>query len=265
MAIKPIPEGYHTITQFATVSDARKFIDFVKQAFEAHEIDFHDFGGGHVHGEIRIGDSIMMVGQSAPSPQAFHLYVPDADAAYDRAVRAGATSRYAPCDQDYGDREAFVSDAWGNSWYVATHKSGTGHIPENLHTVNTYLHPKGTDKLIEFLKQAFGVQEIIRVQPPGKPVEHAKIRIGDSVIEMGEAHGEFQPMPANTYLYVEDADATFHRAIAAGATTIDPPADRPWGDRNAMARDPWDNIWCISTHKQDVTAAEMERRMKAAG
>src|SRR5690348_1330187 len=185
MKAKPIPDGYRTITQFATVSDARKFIDFVARAFDAEEIGFHDMGGGHVHGTVRIGDSIMMVGQSEPAPQAFHLYVPDTDATYHRAVEAGATSRYAPYDQDYGDREAYVNDTWGNNWYIATNKGAKGYIPEHLRTLNTYLHPVGTGRFIEFLKQVFDAKEVLMVQPAGEPIQHAKIRIGDSVLEMG--------------------------------------------------------------------------------
>ncbi len=93
---------------------------------------------------------------------------------------------------------------------------------------------------------------------------HAQVKIGDSFVMMGEPMGEFQPMPASIYLYVEDTDATYQRALEAGATSIMEPADQFYGDRNAGVKDPFGNLWWIGTHIEDVSPEEIEKRAKAA-
>ncbi len=184
-------------------------------------------------------------------PTALHLYVNDADSVYERALQAGGRSIGEPTDQPYGDREAGVKDPSGNDWYIATHKGAT-HVPEGLRSVTPYLHPRGAAKLIDFLKQAFGAEEAARYEGPDGTIHHAKVRIGDAMVEMGEAHGEWQPRPMAFYLYVEDTDAWYKRALQAGATSISEPADQPYGDRNAGVKDPFDNVWYIATHIKDV-------------
>ena len=106
--------------------------------------------------------------------------------------------------------------------------------------------------MIDFLKEAFGAEETGRAQSPDGTIAHAKVRIGDSILEMGEAHGEYQPMPAVFYLYVNDVDAWYQRAVAAGATSQGEPTDQPYGDRVAGVMDPFDNVWYIATHIKDV-------------
>ena len=148
-------------------------------------------------------------------------------------------------DQPYGDREASVSDLAGNQWYIATHQSG-GHVPAGLGTVTPYLHPRGSDRLIEFLKQAFAAEEMQIERTPDNTVKHAKIRVGGSVIEMGEAHGEWGPMPTMFYLYVDDVDAAYRRALAASAASLEEPAVQPYGERRAAVRDAFDNQWYLA-------------------
>jgi uncharacterized glyoxalase superfamily protein PhnB len=187
-----------------------------------------------------------------PAPTALHLYVPDADAIYARALRAGATSMQEPADQHYGDREAGVKDPFGNHWYIGTHQPeakptrAAAYIPEGLHSISSYLHPHGAPQLIDFLKRAFGAEEAFRAQAPDGTVVHAKIRIGASVVEMGEAHGPYQPMPTVYHLYVNDTDSAYGRAIAAGGISLSKPADQPWGYRSAGVRDPGGNQWWIN-------------------
>src|SRR5438309_4932584 len=183
-------------------------------------------------------------------PTSIHLYVPDADAVYQQALRAGAASVNAPVDQPYGDREAGIKDSFGNFWWIATHK-GSSYVPEGMHTVTPFLHPKGAPAVIEFMKNAFGAQEVDRYESEGV-VHHAKVRIGNSMIEMGEAHGPYQPMPTTFYLYVEDVDAAYRRALGAGATSTGEPADQSYGARNAGVKDPFGNQWYIATHIKDV-------------
>jgi uncharacterized glyoxalase superfamily protein PhnB len=82
-----------------------------------------------------------------------------------------------------------------------------------------------------------------------------QIRVGTSILEMGEAHGPYQPMSSVLYVYVPDVDAVYRRALQAGATSISQPADQPYGDRNAGVKDPFGNTWYIATHIKDVQSA----------
>jgi uncharacterized glyoxalase superfamily protein PhnB len=181
-------------------------------------------------------------------PTAIHLYVPDVDEAYRRAMEAGATSLFEPADQPYGERSGAVQDPTGNRWYIATPFVPLNEIAEGLHTVTLYLHPIGAERLMGFLESAFGSVEVGRHQSPDGMILHAKMRIGDSVIELGEARGDSKPMPTAVYLYVEDVDALYERALKAGAVSVLPPADQPYGDRNAWVKDPFDNMWYLATH-----------------
>ncbi len=126
MAVKPIPEGYHTVTPYVVVPGVAKLIDFLKQAFDAKEL--HRMAGPEgriMHAEVRIGDSPVMLGEPMGEwkamPCAVYLYVEDTDAVYNSALRAGGTSMMEPADQFYGDRNAGVKDPAGNLWWIATH------------------------------------------------------------------------------------------------------------------------------------------------
>ena len=185
-------------------------------------------------------------------PTSLHLYVEDADAAYRRALEAGAAAVEEPTDQFYGDREAGVKDLAGNYWWIATHQEG-GYIPKGLRSVTPFLHPLRAEPVINFLKRAFGAEELSRAQSPDGVIHHATMRIGDSALEMGEAHGPYQPMPTMFYLYVPDVDASYRCALEAGAISISEPADQPYGDRNAGVKDAFGNQWYMATHIKDVT------------
>src|SRR5262249_18462362 len=164
-----------------------------------------------------------------------------------RALGAGATSLHAVEEMPYGERSGSVEDPFGNQWYIATHH-GSSHIPEGLRTINSCLHPVGADGLIDFLKQAFGAKEVdVHRADAGGPVIYAKVRIGDTILEMSEAHGRYGPMPTALHFYVADVDATYHRALQAGATSISAPADQPYGERGAGVRDLAGNSWFLAT------------------
>lgn len=255
-AVKTIREGFHTVTPYLIVNEAAQLIEFVKEAFGAEQLYRGTGSAGGIHAEVKIGDSILMLGgggawRGTPKPTGIHLYVQDADSVYERAIQAGATSMYAPVDQVYGDREAGVKDLSGNHWYIATHKE-TGHTPEGLRTVTPFLHPRGADRMIDFLKAAFGAEEESRTQSPDGIIHHATVRIGDSMIEMGEAHGQWQPMATSFFMYVDDVDSLYQQAVAAGGISESVPADQPYGDRVAGVKDPFDNLWYIATHISDV-------------
>lgn len=124
MAVKPIPDGYHTVTPYLLIRGVPEYIEFLKMAFDATEVMRTKGGAGGLHAEVKIGDSHVMMGDNfkrPTQPVTIHLYVPDADAAYKRALAAGASSVQEPTDQPYGDRSAGVTDPFGNTWFVATH------------------------------------------------------------------------------------------------------------------------------------------------
>jgi uncharacterized glyoxalase superfamily protein PhnB len=237
-------------------------IDFLKKTFEAEELFRTGPGSeGGLHCEVRIGDSMLMVGgggagmkwRGSPMPSAFHIYVPNCDATYARALEAGATSIDKPVDQAYGERSATVKDAAGNSWYIATYKGESYKWP-GAPTLQPYLHPLRAEPVINFVKRAFGAQELGRHATPDGVIHHTMVKIGNAYMEMGEAQGSYQPMPTMFYLYVEDCDALYKRALDAGATSISEPQDHPYGDRSGGVTDPFGNKWYIATHIKDMPA-----------
>jgi uncharacterized glyoxalase superfamily protein PhnB len=243
-------EAIEGVTPYLAVRPAAELVEFVKQAFGAEELLRTTGAGGGLHAEVRIGDSRVMIGGGGawggtPTPTGLHLYVPDADLVYGRALEAGGESLYAPVDQPYGDREAGVKDLAGNHWYIATHRLG-GHVPAGLGTVTPFLHPHGAPALIAFLKEAFAAEEMETHRGPEGAIAHATIRVGRSVIELGEAHGEWGPMPTMFYVYVDDVDAWYRRALAAGALSVEVPALQPYGERRAAVRDAFDNHWYLA-------------------
>jgi PhnB protein len=254
-----IPKDFHTVTPYLVAQDAPALIDFVKQAFGAEERFRATGTAGGMHAEVRIGDSMVMIGGGAPDlswrgqlwPTALHVYVEDVDAVFERALQAGATSIGQPVDQAYGERGGGVKDPHGNVWYIATAK-GAHYIPEGLHAVNVYLHPLRAEPVIAFMKRAFDAAKIEKYASPDGVIHHAKVTIGDSAVEMGEANGPYQPMPTTFYLYVPDVDASYSRALQAGASSIAPPTDQPYGDRNAHVADAFGNQWYIATQLKET-------------
>jgi PhnB protein len=136
-------------------------------------------------------------------------------------------------------------------------------IPEGYHTFTPYFVVEGASNFIEFVKTAFGGQEIYRFPAPGGKVGHAEMRVGDSVLMLADTNAEFPPSKMVSYLYVPDVDATYKKALAAGAKSQRDPANQFYGDRVATVMDRWGNNWSIGTHVEDVPPDEMERRMKA--
>jgi PhnB protein len=128
MAVKSIPEGFHSVTPYLTVRNAPKVIEFLKQAFGAKLS--HDAikrpDGSIMHAQIIIGDSPVMIAEESEMAKAtvstLYLYVPDVDSVYKQALKAGGSSVMEPMDMFYGDRSGGVTDPSGNSWFVATHK-----------------------------------------------------------------------------------------------------------------------------------------------
>ena len=138
-------------------------------------------------------------------------------------------------------------------------------IPDGYHTITPYLTVQGVPRLLEFLKRAFDATATECMEGPDGGIMHAQARIGDSIVMMGEAQGEWKPMPGSLYMYVEDTDAVYQRALEAGGTSIMEPMDQFYGDRNAGVKDPVGNMWWIATHVEDVSPEELAKRAKAMG
>jgi len=125
--VKPIPEGYHAVTPYLVVDGAEKVVTFMKEAFGAKPVfePVMRADGKIMHAEFKIGDSIVMIGDSSdrarPTTAMLHLYVPNVDAVYQKALKAGATSLMEPSNQFYGDRSGSVADPAGNRWFIGTH------------------------------------------------------------------------------------------------------------------------------------------------
>jgi len=258
-AVDPVPKGYRTLTPYIVAQDAAVLIDFVKQAFGAEET-FRSIGGaGGIHAEVRVGDSMLMMGGGGPGLEwsgkpkqfGFHYYVPDCDTTYKRALEAGATSITEPVDQPYGERSSTVRDAAGNFWYIATYQ-GDNYKWEGAPDIQPCLHPLRAEPVINFLKRAFNAEELGRHADPLGVIHHATLKIGSSHLELGEAHGPYQPMPGMFYLYVPDCDAIYDLAVAAGAKSTMEPTDHPYGDRSGAVQDAFGNEWWIATHVKDV-------------
>lgn len=135
-------------------------------------------------------------------------------------------------------------------------------VPPGFHTVTPYLTVKGATELLEFVKQAFGAEETECQRGPDGKVNHAQVVIGDSNVMMGECPTDLEPMPSTLYLYVDDVDAWFKQAIAAGGEVIEEPNDKFYGDRSGAVQDSCGNRWYMATHVEDVSPEEMERRAK---
>lgn len=125
--VKPVREGFHTVTPYLITSDVDGLIDFIKRAFDGVET-FRTIGSaGGTHVELRLGDSMIMLGgntQTSPMPCMIHLYLPDVDGFYERALQAGATSIAVPTNFEDGDRRGGVQDPFGNQWYISAPYSG---------------------------------------------------------------------------------------------------------------------------------------------
>jgi len=257
--VSPVPKGYRMVTPYLVAQDVNAVIDFVKKTFDAEETFRAVGSAGGYHCEVRVEDSMLMIGgggagvawKGDPKLGAFHVYVRDCDAAYQRALQAGGKSLAEPADQFYGERSASVIDAAGNHWYIATRLEGD-YKWEGAPTIQPYLHPLRAEPVINFLKRAFGAEDLGRHATPDGVIHHVTLKVGDSHLEMGEAQGPYQPMKSMFYLYVPKVDDVYRTALAAGAKSMQEPADQPYGDRVGAVTDAFGNQWWIATHVKDL-------------
>jgi PhnB protein len=238
---------------------------------------------------LRIGTATIMLSDESPeygalsaetlggSPIRIHLSVPDVDSFATQAVAGGARIVRPVADQFYGERSGQIIDPFGYTWMIATPKEELSfeemqrrfnsiikpeasaeepkwdlpvpYIRKGFRTLTPYLLVPGAAKVIDFLKEAFGAEEIFRV-PRGREsnlIMHAEVRVQGSIVELADATDEFKPRESANILYVPDVDAAYARAIQAGGTSVYGPIDQAYGDRDAVVRDPGGSTWCISS------------------
>jgi PhnB protein len=144
-------------------------------------------------------------------------------------------------------------------------------IPAGYHNVTPYLMVRDGARAIAFYRDAFGAGEVMRFNTPDGKIAHAEVKIGDSHVMLADESPEFAGPQTlggagiSLMLYVDDVDATFARAVAAGATIRRPVADQFYGDRVGTIADPFGHVWSIGTHREDVSVEEMQRRMASMG
>ena len=136
-------------------------------------------------------------------------------------------------------------------------------IPDGYHTVTPYLIVEGAPKLIDFLKQGFGAKETFSMPGPDGKIGHAEVKIGNSMVMLADANPRWKPTKTMLYLYVEDVDAVYKKAVAAGGKSVMEPTNQFYGDRSAGVEDAFGNHWGIATHVEDVPMDELERRAQA--
>jgi PhnB protein len=142
-------------------------------------------------------------------------------------------------------------------------------IPERHHTVTPHLIVADTARALDFYARAFGAIELGRCEMPDGGIGHAEIRIGDSLITLADEFPDWGYLGPNARggstvvmrVYVEDVDAAFARAIAAGGTVLRPVTDQFYGDRSGTLTDPFGHVWTLATHVEDVPPDELARRM----
>jgi PhnB protein len=242
--------GIPAVMPYIIVRPAAQFVEFLKSAFDGTErLRVPTADGLIMHAEVAVGNGLIELSDGseihAPAPAAMHLYVDNADATYELALHAGATSIYPVADQHWGDRQGAVKDAFGNHWYIA--KAGWTPGPEGIPSVQPFLHLREANGMIPFLQAAFGAEELGVARSEAGMILHGTIRIGNATLEIDEAHDEFQPMPCHLHVYVPDTDAAYEQALKAGATSIDAPQDKDYGERSAGIKDAWGITWYIAT------------------
>ena len=237
-------EGFRTVTPFIYIPQPDRFLDFLEAALGA-QVTMRSTGHGEYHGEARLGQAMLMVGGGDKAAgremrASLHYFVDDVDAAYERAIAAGGKVMMGeagkPADRPYGERSAFVEDPFGNQWFLAKH---LGQEAQRTGELMPYLYPESARGLITFLEKAFGAEALGVYEHEGR-VMHASVRLGDSLVEMGEAA---ERLPQAISLYVEDTDEAYRRALEAGATSLWEPADQHYGERTAGVQDPFGNQW----------------------
>lgn len=266
-----MPEGFHSVTPYLVCPGVDRILEFSKKAFGGEVVVRMAREDGSVaHACVKIGDSMVEMGEAQGEKTSvlvagLHLYVPDVDAVYARAVGAGGKALYAVQDMEYGDREGGVEAPAGIQWYIGTHQGGGHYAPAGMRSLTSGFRVAGLAEFVGFLRKAFGADVVSEGKDKSGAVFHTVVRIGDTLLECGEAHGEWEPRPAAMHMYVPDTDGAWKAAIAAGATSLSEPKDQFYGERSGGVVDGWGNHWYIATHQEDLTEGELAARGASQG
>lgn len=182
---------------------------------------------------------------------------------------SGNANRSGGVDDPEGRRKLVLEASHSGNWFPTMTK--IPHQPTGYHTATPYLVVNGAARAIEFYRQAFGAQELFKLDTPGGRIGHAEIQIGDSRLMLADEFPEWDAKgpqtiggtPVSILLYFENADEVFQRALAAGAKELMPLKNQFYGDRSGSLVDPFGHRWTIATHVEDVPPAELERRSAA--
>lgn len=245
------------VTPYVMIQDIEPVIAFATQAFGAKEVHRAVGSAGGIHCELRIGDSIVFVGGAVPGEPVkprllgLHIYVDDVDVVFRRAVDAGGVSLGEPADRPYGERAGFVRDPAGNHWYIAT-RTGPTYFSREPRTVTPHLHvqrspDRAAPQFIAFLQAAFGAEVELRHDAPDGRIVHAVLRIRGTAVEIGEGDEPQFDAPSALVVSLDDLDAAYDRALAAGARSLYPPAPQRFGGRMAGVADAWGNEWFLAS------------------
>jgi uncharacterized glyoxalase superfamily protein PhnB len=147
--------------------------------------------------------------------------------------------------------------------YVIQSAAAPEPIPTGFHSLTPFIVVKGAEQLLDFIKHAFNGETISMMKDPEGKVMHATARIGNSILMLSDADEKFEAMPCMLYLYVEDVDSIYKKAVHFGGQSLREPTDEFYGDRSAGIKDAWNNQWWIATHIEDVDADEINRRAEA--
>ena len=265
-----IPEGFRSLTQYLILENASGFVKFIEGAFGATEkFLMRDNDGVIRHAEAYLGESIIefaeAAGQWKAMPSGLHYYVKNSDEVYAQALQSGGACLYEPANRDYGDREAGVRDPFGNFWFISTHAAGSNYRPENLQDLNTYFSVKDSARFLDFLQSALAAEVLENNAGKDGSIAHAKVRIGNTVVELSEGRAPWGPRAVAHHYYVENCDEVFARALREGGKELQPMTDQFYGDRSGSVLDAWGNHWYIASHQEDLTTEEMAERAAAAG
>jgi PhnB protein len=249
---------------YLIVHDAAGAIEFYRQVFGAEErLRMPDPDKGRIgHAELTLGPATIMLADEYPelgirSPTAFggtglrmHLHVDDVDALAADAVRSGATMVRAPADYDHGERQCRIRDPFGHEWLLGHELVPGSRVADGAGAARPNLFPalrfRDEHRAMDWLERAFGFARHAVYTDDHGNLLHAELKLGPGILMMGS--GPEDTLGFSIYVYVQDLDAHFARARAAGAEIVRPLADTSYGSREYAARDLDGHVWYFGTY-----------------
>lgn len=271
---------YPAVINYMTHPEAHKIIDFLKEAFgfEQGRLSGKPEENVIFHCELTLDDSVVMIATHANKTiSSFCIYNENVDAAYEKALKAGALSKQEPKMEIHGDRSAIVTDSWGNEyciharmeelskadiqkrkdegWDPAAVKPKVHFKSPHCQTVVTFLRSEKPKEIKDFLEEKLDFKQEGELFGDDTTIFHVEERFEDSIVFVGVG----APTATNFYISVKDVDATYKKAIEAGAISVSAPEDKFYGDRMAEIKDSMGQTYWIATYVKDVPEEEMTK------